>query len=203
MKNTFVDNIFRFIGLHAYKIYILLFLSASLLKVYDNILDWNIDISNTWKEFLKMSIVILATITFLTDLNAIYGCFFLHAFYFFSDTHGVDNDYFKVGFYFVTILSILNLFISRISTKTLFEMMIIGCIGYLESIWFQQEFSIEKVIIRIITFVVLCSVSLAHLTNRLRLLSDITIKLMVCGIGYLGTDLFMMSTLYQPKKLMM
>lgn len=197
-----VDEIFHSFGLQAYKIYILLFLMASFLKIYDNVLDWNINVSNTVKELLKISIVILATITFLTDLNAIYGCFFLHAFYFFTNTHGVDNDYFKVGFYFVTILSILNLFISPISTKTLFEMIIIGCIGYLESIWFQQEFSIEKVIIRIITFVTLCCISFAHLTNEMTIFSDITIKLLWCGIGYLGTDLFMLFLLNQPKKLL-
>lgn len=203
MKDTFVDDIFSLVGLQSYKIYILLFLSASFLKVYDNVLDWNIHIPNVWREFLKMSIVILATITFLTDLNAIYGCFFLHAFYFVSSKHGVDNDYFKVGFYLVTFLSIVNFVYHQISATTLLEMILIGCIGYVESIWFQSEFSNEKTIIRILTFLVLCSISFAHLSNRLKLFSDITIKLMVCGIGYLGTDLFMISTLSHPSKFLM
>lgn len=201
MKDTFVDIWFSQLGMDQYKIYVLLILCASTLKIYDNILDWQLHVPHIWKEFLKMTIVILATVTYLTDLNAIYGSFFLHAFYFFSSNHGIDNDYFKVGFFFITVLTILDFWYHQISFITLLEMILIGIIGYVESLWFREEFSNAKMITRLVTLLVLCGIIWLHFTKRMNLFSDITIKLMVSGIAYLGTDMFMINTLSYPKKL--
>ena len=196
-EETFIDDIFDFIHMKKYKSHILLFCCAVLLKLYDNIIDWKLDVNEYIKEYIKFSLIILPTVAFLIDLNAIYGTLFLHLFSYFDSPHGLDTLFFQVGMNFVILVSIINFIYNKISFKNVLEMLLVSLIGYIEANLFEEELSILKIIVRLSVILGLFGILLLHFTNILVLFSRNIIQLMICGIGYLGMDLIMIMYMFR------
>lgn len=200
-EETFIDDIFNSINMKKYKSHILLFFCAILLKIYDNIIDWNLNVSDYIKESIKFSLIILPTVAFLIDLNAIYGTLFLHLFSYFESPHGLDTVFFQVGMNFVILVSIINFIYNKISLKNFLEMVLVGFVGYIEANFFEEEFSLLKMLVRLFVIVGLFAILILHFTNMFVLFSKNMIQLMICGIGYLGIDLIMLMYMFNPLKI--
>jgi len=161
------------------------------LKLYDNIIDWNLEVNDYFKEVIKFALIILPTVTFLIDLNSIYGTLFLHLFSYFDNPHGLDTIFFQVGMNLVILVSIVNFIYNKISLKNLFEMTLVGCVGYAEANLFEEEWSVLKIITRVLVMISLFTILTLHFSKYFVFFSRNVIQLMICGIGYLGVDLLM------------
>jgi hypothetical protein len=196
-EETFIDDILNYVRMKQYKSHILLFFCAVLLKIYDNIIDWKLNVSEYQKELIKFSLIILPTIAFLVDLNAIYGTFFLHLFSYFDNPHGLDTVFFQVGMSFVVLVSIINFLYNQITFKNFMEMIFVSFIGYMEANLFEEEFSTLKIFVRLLVIMGLFCITFLHFSNNLVVFSKNVIQLMICGIGYLGIDLIMIVYIFR------
>ena len=71
------------------------------------------------------------------------------------------------------------------------ELSILACIGYLETILFQEEISDVKFVTRFFVTVILVIFVCLDIFGYFSIFSKNIIQLFVCGIGYLTMDLIM------------
>ena len=196
-EETFIEDILKmFYFSKDLKSYIFMGLLGGVLKLYDNILDWNIPVTNYIHEWLKAFIIIFTTIAFLFDLNAVYGLLCFQIFNFNSKIHGIDTDFFHMGMIMVCFVSFVNFLINKITLRNFMELAIFAFMGYCESLLFSEEVSDSKFLVRF--FVVLGGIVLVllDLTGILKIFSKNIVQIMVLGIFYILMDLGMIVGTY-------
>lgn len=196
-EETFIEDILKlFYFSKDLKSFVFIGILGVLLKLYDNIIDWEIPITNYIHEWFKSSIVIVTTITFLFDLNAVYGLLCFQIFNFNSKIHGIDTDFFHMGMILVSIIGIINFFVNRITLRNFIELSFFALIGYCESLFFTEEVSDSKFFVRFFIVIGGIFITLLDLTGILKLFSKNIIQIIVCGIFYIVTDLCMIMFAY-------
>jgi hypothetical protein len=132
--------------------------SGIFIKLYDDMHDNNIEISSDQKELLKVLIVCVCTLWFMSDLTltiiAIFGtivCYFVNQ---------VDNEFWRA----CMVIPLVTLFINYneipqfigntfLMKYTAFVFTVLAIGTYLENKFIPEEFSITKLLIRIIAII--------------------------------------------------
>lgn len=196
-EETFIEDVLKmFYFSKDLKSYVFMGLLGGVLKLYDNIIDWGIPITNYVHEWLKAFIVIFTTIAFLFDLNAVYGLLCFQIFNFNSKIHGIDTDFFHMGMIMVCVVSFVNFLVNKITLRNFMELAIFAFMGYCESLLFSEEVSDSKFLVRF--FVVLGGIVLVllDLMGILKIFSKNIVQIMVLGIFYILMDLGMIVGTY-------
>lgn len=195
------------------QVLILLFLLGFIIKLYDNINDWNRQITtqscnpklkiaiineSIINEILKYTLIFISTITFIKDPGAVVGILAVHVLCLHSYEHGFDDPFFIVGIGFLSIFAIIHMIYnifrnkkSHYSKNNIVELSILACIGYLETILFQEEISDVKFVTRFFVTLILVIFVCLDIFGYFSIFSKNIIQLFVCGIGYLTMDLIM------------
>ena len=164
------------------------FSSCALLKVYDDIQDNSITISNLQMESLKVAAVTFITILFLKSQTITIFC--ILTIFICMYQGAIDSDFWKacIPIPFLTLLvnfSVVHFSVTDIAQKALAFLVLSGfSIG--EHKIFKEEKSVRKTIFRSIIVVIIPI--LIYLTRDL--MSFPFIKLIgIGGIGYFGSNL--------------
>lgn len=196
-EETFIEDVLKmFYFSKDLKSYVFMGLLGGVLKLYDNIIDWGIPITNYIHEWLKATIVIFTTIAFLFDLNAVYGLLCFQILNFNSKIHGIDTDFFHMGMMMVCAVSALNFMVNKITLRNFVELSAFALIGYCESILFSEEVSDSKFLVRFFVVIGGIVITLLDLTGILKVFSKNIIQIMVLGIFYILVDLAMITGAY-------
>lgn len=196
-EETFIEDVLKlFYFSKDLKSYVFMGLLGGILKLYDNIIDWEIPITNYVHEWLKATIVIFTTIAFLFDLNAVYGLLCFQIFNFNSKIHGIDTDFFHMGMIMVCMVSFLNFIVNKITLRNFIELAAFALIGYCESLLFSEEVSDSKFLVRFFVVIGGIVLVLLDLTGILKIFSKNIVQIMVLGIFYILVDLAMITGTY-------
>lgn len=196
-EETFIEDVLKmFYFSKDLKSYVFMGLLGGVLKLYDNIIDWGIPITNYVHEWLKATIVIFTTIAFLFDLNAVYGLLCFQIFNFNSNIHGIDTDFFHMGMMMVCAVSVVNFLVNKITLRNFVELSAFALMGYCESLLFSEEVSDSKFLVRFFVVIGGIVITLLDLTGILKIFSKNIIQIMVLGIFYILVDLAMITGTY-------
>lgn len=191
-----------------YLVFIFLALLGTFIKLYDNLNDWNLldSISNPYKKYLpeslKFIMIIISTATFMIDSGSVYGILALHCLCLKNEEHGFDDSFFNIGILFVSLVAIFNVYNYGITNQNIIELLVLACIGYMETLLFREEISDVKITTRIFVVFILIMIVYLDITKYYSVFSQNVIQLFVCGIFYLGTDILMNIWLFimEPQK---
>lgn len=196
-EETFIEDVLKmFYFSKDLKSYVFMGLLGGVLKLYDNIVDWDVPVTNYIHEWLKATIVVFTTIAFLFDLNAVYGVLCFQIFNFKSKIHGIDTDFFHMGMMMVCAVSFLNFLVNKITLRNFIELGAFALMGYCESLLFSEEVSDSKFLVRFFVVIGGIVITLLDLTGILKVFSKNIIQIMVLGIFYILMDLAMITGTY-------
>lgn len=185
----------------SYRVLLYLALLGTLIKLYDNIMDWKLIRKDTvtydyTTELLKYCMITICTLTFLTDSGSVYGILALHILCLKNNEHGFDEPFFNIGIVYVGLVALYHLQKEGITMKNMLELIGLACIGYMETLLFKEEISDIKITTRIFVVFILILFVYLDISGFYSVFSKNVVQLFVCGIFYLGTDIMMNIYLY-------
>jgi hypothetical protein len=136
-------------------------------KLYDDIIDMNMNVSPLVMETLKSVLILFFVLTSLNDFYFSFACFIIAIF-----NSGFDNPFWKSIIVVCGIVTIINLPYAghNIFLKICLTILVIICIlfiAYIEEKKFPEEISSKKIFSRIILVIVFGIIAFAPLMERL------------------------------------